>query len=131
MRLATFNLFSLRELECTRSLLHALVGLHGIAILRKAWVNKQLIKCAEVRQKLQHSFHWFEVYLGILTTLIVLAGIAILSWERQQRRLIRERWRTKDNLEANVDGKYLAKLLGDVLLLDDTLLVPTSVVNPC
>ena len=90
------------------------VVLHGIAIMQKAWVSAQHVNRADVRQKLQHSFHWFELYLGILMTVVVLAGIAMLSWERQRRRQIRERWRTKDNLEANVDGKYLAKLLGDV-----------------
>ena len=69
---------------------------------------------AEVQQRLQHSFHWFELYLGILLALISMTTAAILAWERHRRRQSRDRWRTKDNLEASVDGKYLARLLGDV-----------------
>ncbi len=36
--------------------------------------------------KLQHSFHWFELYLGILLVLAMLAAIATLACKYQQRR---------------------------------------------
>lgn len=75
---------------------------------------EQHVECAEAIQKMQGTFHWFELYLGILIALLTMAAIAILACKYQQRRQSRDRWRTKDNLEAGVDGKFLARLLGDV-----------------
>ncbi|CAL5226034.1 g8845 [Coccomyxa viridis] len=69
---------------------------------------------SEAEQKLQSSFHWFELYLGILVMLLLLAAIAKLACTYRKRKQSRDRWRTKDNLEAGVDGRYLARLLGDV-----------------
>ena len=43
-----------------------------------------------------------------------MATAALLIWEVHQKKHQRDRWRTRDNLEANVDGKVLARLLGDV-----------------
>ena len=84
-----------------------------------AEVKAQHIEYAEAEQKLQSSFHWFELYLGILVTLLLLAAIAKLACTYRKRKQSRDRWRTKDNLEAGVDGRYLARLLGDVSKLPD------------
>lgn len=88
---------------------------------------------AEVKQKLQHSFHWFELYLGVLIALIAAAAVGFLIWEYYQKKQRRDRWRTKDNLEANVDGTFLARLLGDVSLSPLISLIPalsSSAHNP-
>ena len=79
-----------------------------------AEVEGQHVHCAEAEQKLQSSFHWPELYLGISISLLLLAAIAILAGTYQNRKQRRDGWRTKDNLEAGVDGKFLARILGDV-----------------
>lgn len=77
-----------------------------------------MLAIAEVQQKLRQSFHWFELYLGVVIAIAATAAIAVLLWEHLRRRRQRDTWRTKDNLEASVDGSFLARLLGDVSPLD-------------
>ena len=69
---------------------------------------------AEFERSLRHNFHWFELYLGILVAIVLMGTAALLIWEANQKKHQRDRWRTRDNLEANVDGRVLARLLGDV-----------------
>ena len=76
--------------------------------------EKIFIWHAELERSLRHNFHWFELYLGILVAIVLMATAALLIWEVHQKKHQRDRWRTRDNLEANVDGKVLARLLGDV-----------------
>lgn len=52
--------------------------------------------------------------MGILVAIVLIGTAALLIWEVNQKKHQRDRWRTRDNLEANVDGKVLARLLGNV-----------------
>lgn len=67
-----------------------------------------------MQEKLQGGFHWFEMYIGVLMALLMVgaAGYVAYLWNERNRK--RDEFRTAHNLEANVEPRYLARLLGQV-----------------
>ena len=59
------------------------------------------------------GFHWTELYLGVLLTLLAVAALAALLWERRQRSVRRDRARTAENVRFNADATWLKHLLGE------------------
>ncbi|BDA51337.1 Synaptotagmin-2 [Coccomyxa sp. Obi] len=71
---------------------------------------KQLV--AAVQEKLQSGFHWFEMYIGVLIALLMVGAAGYVAYLWNERKRKRDEFRTAHNLEANIEPRYLARLLG-------------------
>ena len=63
-----------------------------------------------------HSFHYFELFLGMLFTGLAAAGAAWVYWERIQRVEIRQVREAAVAMMKDLDATTLKRVLGQVLL---------------